>query len=105
MHDAGIISVSLSANQPMDRARIDAWLTRLFAEQGLDILRAKGIIDIAGEDRRLVFQAVHMLLDGDLQRPWRDGEARSSRLVFIGRNLDRERLDEAFQACRAGPPS
>ena len=52
------------------------------------MVRAKGILDIAGEDRRLVFQAVHMILEGDYQRDWKAGEARSSRMVFIGRNLD-----------------
>ena len=99
VHDSGITSISLSARQPMDRERIEAWLTRLFAEQGADILRAKGIIDVAGEDRRLVFQAVHMLLDADFQRPWTSSDARSSRLVFIGRNLDRAALEADFEAC------
>ena len=101
VHDSGIASVSLVAHAPMDRARFDDWLTRLFATRGADILRAKGIIDIAGEDRRLVFQAVHMLLDGDLQRAWGRDEPRVSRLVFIGRNLDGAALDAEFQACRA----
>ena len=102
LHDSGIGSVSLSSTRPMDRGRIEHWLELLVAGQGRDILRAKGIIDVAGEDRRLVFQAVHMLLDGDLQRPWSPGERRYSRLVIIGRNLDRPALAAAFEAC-AGP--
>jgi len=69
--------------------------------QGPDILRAKGILDVAGEDRRLVFQAVHMILEGDFQRAWKDGEARSSRMVFIGRNLDEAALRTGFEACAA----
>ena len=68
-------------------------------------MRAKGIIDVKGEDRRLVFQAVHMLLEGDLQRPWKPGEQRLSRLVFIGRSLDREALQADFDACAAVPAS
>ena len=69
--------------------------------QGPDILRAKGILDIAGEDRRLVFQAVHMILEGDFQRDWREDEKRFSRMVFIGRNLDEAELKADFEACAA----
>lgn len=71
------------------------------AKQGQDILRAKGIIDVKGKDRRLVFQAVHMLLEGDLQRAWKLNEPRTSRLVFIGRNLDKDVLQAAFDSCAA----
>ncbi len=102
-HDGGIASVCLTAETPMDRAGITRWLGELVASQGQDIFRAKGIIDLSGEDRRLVFQAVHMLLEGDLQRPWKPGEKRLSRLVFIGRNLDRKALQAGFEACAAAP--
>jgi G3E family GTPase len=101
LHDASIGSVSLTSTRPMDAARVQAWLTQLVATRGADILRAKGIIDVAGDGRRLVFQAVHMLLEGDSQRPWRAGEVRSSRLVFIGRRLDAAALQAAFAACAA----
>jgi G3E family GTPase len=100
--DSGIASVSLTSMQPMDAGRVQAWLTQLVATQGADILRAKGIIDVAGDARRLVFQAVHMVLEGDHQRPWREGEVRSSRLVFIGRRLDAAALQAGFDACAAG---
>ena len=100
-HDDGITSVCLRAGTAMDRAKITRWLKDLVIRRGGDILRAKGIIEIAGEDRRLVFQAVHMLSEGDLQRPWRAGEKRQSRLVLIGRNLDRQELQKAFNACGA----
>jgi len=98
---SGISSLSLTSHHPMDEARISQWLGELVAEQGADILRAKGIIDVAGDDRRLVFQSVHMLLEGDWQRPWRPGEKRYSRLVFIGRKLEEKGLPEAFEACAA----
>ena len=100
-HDGDISSVSLVAETPMDRDRIEAWIANTVAIEGKDILRAKGIIDVAGEAQRLVFQAVHMQLEGDLQRPWRPGEIRSSRLVFIGRNLDEKALRAGFAACAA----
>ena len=98
-HQDDIRGVSLSLDRPMDGTKFTAWLDRLLAEKGQDILRAKGIIDVAGEDRRLVFQAVHMILEGDLQRPWGDKERRWSRAVFIGRDLDEAALKAGFEAC------
>jgi G3E family GTPase len=101
IHDDAIKGVSLRLTQPIDGQKITAWLDKLLAEQGPDILRAKGIIDVKGEPKRLVFQAVHMILEGELQREWRDGEDRSSRMVFIGRNLDEAQLRASFEACAA----
>ncbi len=100
-HDRGIDSLSLISHTPMDRDKVSHWLTELVAKQGQNILRAKGIIDVKGEDRRLVFQAVHMLLEGDLQRTWKPDEPRYSRLVFIGRNLDKAALQAGFASCAA----
>ena len=98
VHDEDIKGVSLTAERPIDGQKITQWLNQLLAEQGPDILRAKGIIDVAGEERRLVFQAVHMILEGDLQRPWKPEERRYSRLVFIGRNLDEAKLRRDFES-------
>src|SRR5450432_2274996 len=98
---SGIRGVSLTATKPLNANRVTAWLNDVLQAQGPDILRAKGILDVAGEDRRLVFQAVHMILEGDFQGPWRDGADRYSRLVFIGRNLDEAKLREGFEACIA----
>jgi G3E family GTPase len=58
-------------------------------------------LSIAGEESRFVFQGVHMLFDGRPDRPWRDGEERTNSLIFIGRNLDREKLNRGFEACLA----
>ena len=98
---SGIRGISLTAHKPLNANRVTAWLNDVLQAQGPDILRAKGILDVAGEDRRLVFQAVHMILEGDFQGPWRDGAERYSRLVFIGRNLDEAKLREGFEACIA----
>jgi G3E family GTPase len=100
-HDDDIKGVALRIDQPVDPQKVTAWLNDLLARQGPDILRAKGILNVKGEDRRLVFQAVHMILEGDFQQPWREGEDRSSRMVFIGRNLDEALLKVGFQACAA----
>jgi G3E family GTPase len=85
----------------MDRERLSRWLEGLVAVQGADILRLKGIIELQGQPRKFVVQGVHMLLEGELQRPWQPGEVRESRLVLIGRKLDAGRLQAAFEACEA----
>ncbi len=99
IHDEEIKSVSLTSTTPLDGVKFTQWLDKLLAEKGQDILRAKGILNVAGEDKRLVFQAVHMILEGELQQPWRDGENRLSRAVFIGRHLDEAALRAGFEAC------
>ena len=101
LHDDAIKGISLRLDKPINGDKITRWLDALLADQGPDILRAKGIIDVAGEEKRLVFQAVHMILEGELQRPWKPGEARYSRMVFIGRNLDEAALKAGFEACAA----
>ncbi|HEX4741349.1 MAG TPA: GTP-binding protein [Caulobacteraceae bacterium] len=101
VHDDDIKGVALRLSRPLDGNKVNRWLSDLLAAKGPDILRAKGILDVAGEDRRLVFQAVHMILEGDLQRPWLDGDTRESRMVFIGRDLDEAALRAGFEACAA----
>ena len=98
-HSHGIDSVSLHVERPLERTRFLSWLRQLIVEQGQDLLRAKGIVNLAGSDRRFVFQGVHMTMDTDFDRPWQSGERRDSRLVFIGRNLDRCGLHESIKCC------
>ena len=100
-HEDDIKGISLRLDRPVDANKISRWLNDLLALQGPNILRAKGIIDVKGEDKRLVFQAVHMILEGDLQREWRDGEERYSRMVFIGRDLNEGQLKAGFESCAA----
>jgi G3E family GTPase len=76
-------------------------LQDLLARYGGNILRTKGILSIEGEDRKLVLQAVNMMLEGDYVGSWGD-EARLSRLVFIGRKLNYDDLKSGFQGCRPG---
>ncbi|OWJ69215.1 CobW family GTP-binding protein [Inquilinus limosus] len=102
-HSHGIDCVSLRLDRPLDPTRFMPWLQQLVMERGRDLLRAKGIVALAGSDRRLVFQGVHMMMDTDAGRPWLDGEKRDSRLVFIGRNLDRADLREGLGHCQADP--
>lgn len=100
-HYAGIDSVALKIEGALDEGLFDAWLGGVLQSQGPDILRLKGIIHMAGQENRFVIHAVHMMVEGEYQRPWRDGEARDSRLVLIGRKLDQAALRAGFEACAA----
>jgi G3E family GTPase len=98
-HDASVGSVALVEAGALDGQLLNAWLSNLLQTKGPDIFRMKGILNIAGEEARYVFQGVHMLLDGRADRPWKPNETRRSELVFIGRDLDRAKLQEDFCAC------
>jgi len=100
-HDDEVTSVGITLEGSVDADKVNAWLGPLLAQQGQDIFRMKGILNFDGDDRRFVFQGVHMLMDGRADRPWGAHEARRNELVFIGRNLDREALTRSFQACLA----
>jgi G3E family GTPase len=98
-HDDLVSSVGLALDGDVDVDKINEWLGWLLSEKGVDIFRMKGILNISGDDRRYVFQGVHMLFDGRADRTWLDGEDRTNKLVFIGRNLDRGELTSRFAAC------
>jgi G3E family GTPase len=100
-HDEDMQSVALSLDRPLDPDRFFPWVQDLVAKEGVNILRSKGILSFRNDDARFVFQGVHMILDGDHQRPWQDGEKRQSRIVFIGRNLDAEKIRAGFEGCAA----
>ncbi len=100
-HDESVYSVALVEENALDGDKLDKWLGNLLQTQGPDIFRTKGILNIAGDENRFVFQGVHMLLDGRADRPWKENETRKNELVFIGRNLDEVKLREEFKACVA----
>lgn len=98
---AGISSVALSTEKLIDPQKLLPWLNELTQTRGPDILRLKGIFAFPDEPKRFVVQGVHMIVEGDTQRDWREDEKRVSRIVFIGRNLDRAELEAALMACAA----
>ncbi|MCC2098862.1 MAG: GTP-binding protein [Hyphomicrobiales bacterium] len=100
-HDDTITSVSLKMTAPVCADKFSQWMRTFVQERGVDLLRSKGIIELAGHKERFVFQGVHMVMDSDWGAQWRAGEPRESRLVFIGRNLDHNELESAFRACAA----
>jgi G3E family GTPase len=99
-HDSEVNSVSFEVSRPIDPEKFNAWMTELLANKGQDLLRTKGILAYPDEDRRFAFQAVHMIADGDFISPWREGEPRTSKIVFIGRDLNRPALRRGFEACQ-----
>ena len=97
-HDEEVTSVAINTPGDLDLKKFNGWLQELLSKQGQDIFRMKGVLSFDGEKERYVFQGVHMLFDGRMDRPWREGE-RSNSLIFIGRNLEREKLLGGFNAC------
>ena len=100
-HDEDMQSIALHTDKPLDPDKFFPWVQDLVQKEGPNILRCKGILAFKDDDQRFVFQGVHMILDGDHQRPWKDGEKRDSRIVFIGRNLPGKMITEGFESCIA----
>ena len=93
-------SVAFRLEGDVDPNRFMPWINRVTQEQGLDILRCKGIVSMQGDPKRFVFQGVHMMLDGDLQREWKPGEKRELKVVFIGRKLDEDGSAQGLSGLR-----
>jgi len=100
-HDEDMQSISINTDKPLNPDKFFPWVQNLVQTEGPNILRCKGILSFKDDDQRFVFQGVHMILDGDHQRPWKDGEKRVSRAVFIGRNLPGKMITEGFESCIA----
>jgi G3E family GTPase len=100
-HDEDVQSVALRTDKPLDPDKFFPWVQDLVAKEGPSILRAKGILAFKDDPDRFVFQGVHMILDGDHQRPWGADEKRESRIVFIGRKLPEEMIRKGFASCAA----
>ncbi len=100
-HDEEMQSVALSIDGDVDPEKFLPWLNRYVQTEGPSILRTKGIVAFKNEPKRFVFQGVHMILEGDLQRDWKPDEPRRSRVVFIGRKLKEDEIRKEFLACAA----
>jgi G3E family GTPase len=100
-HDEEMQSMSLRSDKPLDPDKFFPWVQNLVQTEGPNILRCKGILSFKDDNDRFVFQGVHMILDGNHQRPWTKDEKRDSRIVFIGRNLPEETIRQGFESCIA----
>jgi G3E family GTPase len=98
-HTEGISTVSIVLPSDLDGLKVSEWFRSVISEQGANILRMKGILNLRGDPDQFVFQGVHMLFEGRPGRRWEDGEERINRLVFIGRDLDEEKIVGGFKAC------
>jgi G3E family GTPase len=97
-HDE-VQSVSMVSDKPVDFEKFKAWIGTYLNDHGQHVYRCKGILNMPGERQRLVFQGVHMLVEMGFGHPWKEDETRQSKVVFIGRNLDRLALQIAFRGC------
>jgi G3E family GTPase len=97
-HDDEVGSIAIEKEGDVDPDKLNSWLGTLLRERGVDIFRMKGFISIVNEPCRFVFQGVHMLFDGQPEKPW-GNNPRRNQLVFIGRNLDEQSMKEEFEAC------
>lgn len=102
-HDDTVTSVGIDLVGDVNQAKFNAWMSQLLQTQGPNIFRMKGIIAMQGSASRFVFQGVHMLFDATEDRPWRPDEPRRNQLVFIGRELNRQALNESFRRCLTSP--
>jgi G3E family GTPase len=99
-HDDEVLSVGIDLPGDLNEKKLNRWMGELLQTKGNDIFRMKGVLSIKGNPNRFVFQGVHMLLDARPDREWGDGP-RHNKLIFIGRNLDRDELTERFRSCLA----
>ncbi len=98
-HDDAVRSFVFRADRPFDGPLLEEFLSSMIQVYGNDLLRYKGVLYLKGNPRRVVFQGVHMLMGGDLGRPWSAGERQSSTMVFIGRKLPQDVFVQGLEQC------
>jgi G3E family GTPase len=100
-HDDDISSFVWRDARPLHMEKIETFLSLMIQNYGEDLLRYKGVLNIQGEPRRMIFQGVHMLMGGTPGKPWEPGEKRESVMVFIGRKIPRRLFEEGLAYCVA----
>jgi len=98
-HDDDVKSFVFRADRPLDGRKLEEFLSSMIEVYGNDMLRYKGFLSLKDNPNRVVFQGVHMLMGGDLGRPWGADEPRASAMVFIGRNLPKDVFIEGLEQC------
>jgi len=100
-HDESVTSFYISDDRPLDLKKVESWLSEVIREMGEKIYRSKGILQIQGQPKRVIFQGVQMMFDARPDRLWNVGERRMSQLVFIGKELDEAKIRRGFAGCVA----
>ena len=98
-HDETVCSIGIEDYNKLSIQKVNDWISFLLQVRGSDIYRMKGIMNIADNDERFVFQGVHMLFDGKADRKWRSDEKRKNQIIFIGKNLNREEIMNGYKKC------
>ena len=102
-HDDTVSSICVVEEKPLDLDALQRWVNYLLVNKGTDLYRMKGVLNVADSEERFMFQAVHMIFNGNFDAPWEPNEKRESKFVFIGKNLDHAELEEGFLACIQTP--
>jgi len=97
-HESDITSVSIACPGTIDPDKFNHWLRMLLIMEGMDVFRAKGILNAKNSDKRYIFQSVYMLFEGRFEDAW-DNRPKENKMVFIGRNLNKEKLEKGIQSC------
>jgi G3E family GTPase len=100
-HDEDVRSFVWRDSRPLHMEKIETFLSLMVQNYGADLLRYKGVLNVQGEPRRMIFQGVHMLMGGTPGKAWEAGEPRESVMVFIGRKLPRRLFEEGLAYCVA----
>ena len=103
-HDDRVTSTSSKFEGALNVNKLERWIGELMQTKGEDLFRYKGVLAVKGMDQKFVFQGVHMLFGGSFSSevpPWKEGETRECRFVFIGRDLDHEELQQGLMDCKA----
>lgn len=103
-HDDDVTSFVFREARPLELARVERFLGRALRDHGTKLMRYKGVLAVKGVDDRVVIQGVHMVMGSTRGTRWKKGEARESKMVFIGRDMPKEWLLEGLAGCVADPP-
>lgn len=100
-HDDDVKSFVYRSNRPFDAAKLEDFLGAMVQLYGPKMLRYKGVLNVVGMDRKVVFQGVHQLMGSDVGPKWAPGEQKVSKMVFIGIDLPRDILEQGLAQCLA----
>jgi len=101
-HHDEVESFVFKSDKPFDGQKLEQFLSGMIQVYGPDLLRYKGVLWMKGNPRRVVFQGVHMMMGGDMGKPWGKGEKKQSIMVFIGKKLPKDIFIAGMEECLAG---
>merc|ERR1712079_458610 len=100
-HDSRVTSIGIDVVGVVVQQKLNEWIGWLLKEKGVDLFRSKGVLAVKGMKQKFVFQAIHMLFANSQEGAWAPEEERRCKMIFIGKNLNREELTTGFMKCMA----